>query len=181
MSVYQVPPNEWLAFCTRFTQQHQGAGVVVEKPGEPPGAQGRLAELRFEPRDRQPSIVVQLSGGRAHAATYECPEPTRVELTQDDPGQPGTLSISSADAQRGLVLRFDEPLVPGDVDGRASEATSNASGARPPLRIRKGSGSSRRSPLAPSGLQLFVVAGLAMALLVIALFYFTGPSGGLWD
>lgn len=124
MSVYEVPEAAWPGFCERFSREHRGKRVTVAMARDADDlagereivAQGQsLAHLGVVTASgSKRRVVVTLQGTGPEKVVV--PEPERIRLEQHGERAAGFLRIDAAGSP-SVLLCFDEPLVPGILNG----------------------------------------------------------------
>src|SRR5262245_27840690 len=117
MPVHEIPRRDWSEFFERFSDQHRGWLVTVELLA-PAAAHVQasgvpLQQIELRDRDGQ-QVAVRLGGESPEEKTLPAPQFLRVERTPR-----GADTMLSIEAESGaiLLLRFQSPMLPEEVDG----------------------------------------------------------------
>ena len=125
MSVYEVPENDWAAFCRRTSERQRGERVTLRAIDHSRRSEVHLLAEAAELEDlalvgggRSLALEVQVAGDGCHDR-WLIREPQRVRLEQHGELAPARIRV---DAEKGTVeLCFATPLVPGSLNGTTNE------------------------------------------------------------
>ncbi len=118
MPTYQVPREQWPAFCSEFYGRHQGWLVTIEVGG---GAAGSRVVARDLPltgmaADLAGDGSIAITAGQGDQVYHRILAPSELRLEQTQAGADLGLLIIAGD---GTVteMRFRSPVLPETVDG----------------------------------------------------------------
>jgi len=109
INTHEIPPEQWIPFCNRFSREHLGWPVIVEVLLGTLGTQPLARNLpfqgiSFDTKGTRPSSVEIAAGddSKTHIAhTVELP--LHIWLANEDDDRNGTLKIEPGDGPPVLV------------------------------------------------------------------------------
>lgn len=128
MQVYHIPREKWDDFGRFLLERHRGKQVALEVyDGSymPTGSERRklahaeiaLHDIVFD-SDANRFIVVE-QGARGEKIQHVLIAPTIMRLEQPDTERGGALHIDSEECSQSLFIRFNDPVIPGVLNGYA--------------------------------------------------------------
>lgn len=123
MSVYEVPREDWRAFCERLTQWGRGSAVTIAiLPGPSTPAAGDDLSAGALIASRRPLVGIDIAeDDRLVVAVHdpaqelEVAAPLRLEFAQHDEQEGSQLRADTSDG-RTVLIGFEQALVPGILD-----------------------------------------------------------------
>jgi len=108
MAFHEVPETQWHSFCKKFTEQHHGQRLRIERVVDSdavPWFRGQVELDRLELTKTPARVVVVLTDDRRFE--LEVPQPSRITLAQADESRSGQVRIDSR-VDAGVILHFGE-------------------------------------------------------------------------
>lgn len=126
VSIFNVPVEDWAAFCQEFSNKHAGEPVTIEvlssSQVEDPAAESTVIarecpmhSLRLEHSGGE-DLLIFLDRHSPQGGPQFVVVPRQIRLEQPDTNEPGRLRVDTVDGQV-LFLHLPVPVLPGLLDG----------------------------------------------------------------